>query len=152
SSCRRASCSAGRAAMSPTAMRRSSSREMRLEIVITTPSCRRLAGVVGGARPDLLALVLLDVFEAIHDATAELDEARAFARPAAALKGAGADVPARGQVDLVEVFRSHLFLLRFWSKTCGDDGRGRGRSRGGAREEIREECSPSGQNEKGRPE
>src|SRR5690606_34805010 len=115
------------------------------------PSCRRFAGVVGGARPDLLALVLLDVFEAIHDATAELDEARAFARPAPALKRAVADVPARSQVDLVEVFRSHLFLLRFWSKTCGDDGRGRGRSRGGAREEIREECSPSGQKPKRPP-
>src|SRR5690606_38535037 len=64
------------------------------------PSRRRLAGVVGGARPDLLALVLLDVFEAIHDATAELDEARAFARPAPALKRAVADVPARSQIDL----------------------------------------------------
>src|SRR5690606_19620170 len=110
SSCKRTSCSAGRAAMSPTAMRRSSSREMRLEIVITTPSCRRLAGVVGGARPDLLALVLLDVFEAIHDATAELDVLRAFTRPAPAFQRAMRNVPASGQLDLGEVSGSHLVL------------------------------------------
>ena len=48
--------------------------EMLLAIVIATPARRRLAGMVGGARPDLLVLVLLDVFEAIHDATTDLDD------------------------------------------------------------------------------
>src|SRR5690606_22859277 len=110
-SCKRTSCSAGRATISPTCILRRSSRVMWLEIVITAPSCRSLVAVAGGALAELLGLVGFDILEAIDDAAAELDELRAFTRPAPAFQRAVRNVPASGELDLGEVSGSHLVLL-----------------------------------------
>src|SRR5690606_27802073 len=110
-SCKRTSCSAGSATISPTCILRRSSRVMWLEIVITAPSCRSLVAVAGGALADLLGLVGFDILEAIDDAAAELDELRAFTRPAPAFQRAVRNVPASGELDLGEVSGSHLVLL-----------------------------------------
>lgn len=48
------------------------------------------------------------VFKAIDDPAAELEIAGTLPPPPPPLKGAVADVPAPGQVDLVQVFRDHV--------------------------------------------
>jgi hypothetical protein len=52
---------------------------------------------------ELLLLEFLDVRKPIPNPAAELDEARPCAGPSPSLKGTVADVPAIGQLELVEV-------------------------------------------------
>ena len=56
-----------------------------------------------GAGPQLLGLECLDVFKAVDDAAAELDEMRTFPGPAPALESAVGNIPAVSQIDLIEV-------------------------------------------------
>src|SRR5690606_41038151 len=85
---------------------------------------RRHLGPGGGrALAELLRLERLDVFEAVHDPAADLDELRAFARPTPPLQRAMADVPASRQLDLVQMPNRHPSLLRSREQTCGDLGR-----------------------------
>ena len=67
--------------------------------------------VPGGPRrhlADLLAFKCLDVIQAIDDAAAELDEARAFSRVPPALECARRHPPAFGKIDLREVREQHV--------------------------------------------
>src|SRR5690606_4715782 len=55
-------------------------------VIVAIPLCRCLVATTGRALAELLRLKRLYIFKAIDDATTELDELRAFARPAPALQ------------------------------------------------------------------
>lgn len=63
-----------------------------------------------------------DVLEAVYDAAADLQVARALAEPAPALKRAWADLPAARKFDLVEV-AYQMRRCGFCRSEAGGDGR-----------------------------
>jgi len=77
--------------------------------------------LVGGALAKLGRLELFNVLKPIHDAAADLDVTGTFPRPASALERAVADVPASGELDLVQMSDRHLLLLRVWPNACAGD-------------------------------
>jgi hypothetical protein len=70
---------------------------------------------------ELLDLVALDVLNAVDDAAAELQELWAVAHPAPPLERALADIPALGELALIEMFRAHAQLLQLVRK-CAEHG------------------------------
>ena len=80
-------------------------------------SCVPRAGLSGSRRDlsKLFRLEGLDILETIGHATAELHEAGALAKPAPALQGADAHLPAICDLDLSEVANQVFGLLKHHS-------------------------------------
>ena len=60
-----------------------------------------------GARAQLLLFERLDVGDSVDDTAAELEESRAFPRPAPAVQSPPADGPALGKLSCAEVADGH---------------------------------------------
>ncbi len=69
-------------------------------------------GGIGGLATEVLGLVALDVFKPVDDPTSDLQVSQALADPAPPLKRARTNVPAVGQLNLVEV--AETFAGRPW--------------------------------------
>jgi hypothetical protein len=61
---------------------------------------------------ELLGLEALNILDAVDNAATELQELWAIAHPPPPLELALADIPALGELSLVEMFRAHAQLLQ----------------------------------------
>jgi hypothetical protein len=70
---------------------------------MTAPTRRLQFGLGRCACAHLIAFERFDVLEPINDPAAQLDEPRTFAGPAPPFEGAVRNVPAIGEIDLVQM-------------------------------------------------
>ena len=80
------------------------------------------------SRRELFCLVGLNVLNSIDDVAANLEKCRSYSLPTPPLKRAGADAPAAGDIDLIEVFGIHCGVPRVRVNDCGE-GRCTGREK-----------------------